>query len=306
MFEREEPPRTLVFGAAGVQGGAVLDALVARGHRVIPIVRNEERRAAFAGRGLDARVASLEDLPRLREAAAGAELVALTLPQIYDRERALQGARRVVAALEAARPRLVVYNSGSRLPPDPTDVDGFELRRALEEIVRGADLPVVCLRPTFYMENLAGPWTAGALWKDGLLAYPLAAELRASWIAAADLGALVAEALGRPALAGRMIEVGGPEALDGPALAATFARAWGRPVRYAPIPLASFEAALAGPLGAGAAASITAMYRWMEAHRRESRFHTEPAAPAEALPGPATSLSTWIARQDWTRLAAVA
>ncbi len=73
----------------------------------------------------------------------------------------------------------------------------------------------------------------------------------------------MAAAIADPALAGQTFGVGGPEALDGAALAAAFTKARGGDHVYAAVPLDAFEQGLNGALGAPVGTEIAALYRWL-------------------------------------------
>ncbi len=55
--------------------------------------------------------------------------------------------------------KLLVFITSTRVPAMPTGVWAFELKRKMEARLLQGDLPFIVVRPTFYMENLLGPWT---------------------------------------------------------------------------------------------------------------------------------------------------
>ena len=219
--------RVLVHCVNGVQGAAIARELRKEGFEVYGAVRNPTKSAALQEDGVAVIEADLESPAALRSASDGMDAVVLTLPLEWNPETVLRWARNAAQAARASGVGLLVMNSGTRLPDHPTDVPAYELRRAVEALLREVGPPTIVLRPPFYMDNLASPWIAAGIARDRTLAYPIAQGLRASWLASADLGAYVAAALRRSDLAGQTLNIGGPETLDGTELARELSRALG-------------------------------------------------------------------------------
>ncbi|MFF3667130.1 hypothetical protein [Microtetraspora malaysiensis] len=155
---------------------------------------------------------------------------------------------------------------------------------------RSAGLPVVVLCPPVYLDNLAASWVAGPLAAEGVLRYPLPADLPVPWLSHDDLGAATHAALVRDDLEGAMLKLGGPDVVTGDELAAAFG------ARYSAQDLAEFKSGLAMALGAPTAAVVAATYRWAAADR--DLFAADPAV-ADLLGLRLTPLRTWIAAQPW-------
>lgn len=289
--------RVLVYGANGTRGAAVARALLARGHRVRVVVRDPAA-SRWRGRdGVQVVAGDLGDRPSLERASDGVDAVAFQLPLVYDRAVAAGFVANAVAAARAGGAGRLVYAGLSLPPAEPTEVVSFEIDRTGAGIARESGIPVTVLRPTIFLENLLGPWTAPGIVNDGVLAYPIAAEAAVSWLATDDMGAAVAAAIERPELAGATIDVGGPAPLTGVQLAEAVSVALGRPVRYQPIPADAFAAGLAAAFGPEVGASIAGSYRW-DADRGGARLATDPA-PLAALGLRPVSAAEWAARQAW-------
>src|SRR5262245_37912822 len=130
-----------VHGATGSQGAPIAAAFVTAGHDVRPITR-------AAG-------ADLLDRASLESAYAGADVVVLTLPIVYD-ERGPRMAENAARAAEAAGVRQFVLNTSGPIPPSRTGVPFLDARVVAAE----ARVPLVTvLAPTTYLENLSAPWS---------------------------------------------------------------------------------------------------------------------------------------------------
>lgn len=287
--------KVLVYGAAGVQGGAVVRHLLSSGHAVRGLVRDERGAQALREAGAEPAFGDLSDPAGLRRASEGVEAVFLVLPLEYDREKVVGWGRAAIDAAGEAGVGRVVFNTSTRVPPQETGVAGFEAKREVEAYLRESGVPHVVLRPAFYMENLAAPWAAATIAREGVVAYPVPRRLRASWISADDMAALSAEALFRPGLPGATLDVGGPEALDGDGVAGALSRALGREVRYHHIPPDEFERGLRGAVGETAAEGIAAMYRWMAENEDAGLFEADARAVLEKLPVGLAGLEEWAA-----------
>lgn len=93
-----------VTGATGWVGSAVVEDLLAAGHRVTGLVRSADKAASLAATGAHVLQATLDDLDRLRDAAAGADAVIHTAFN-HDFSRFAENAeqdRRVIEAFGEA------------------------------------------------------------------------------------------------------------------------------------------------------------------------------------------------------------
>lgn len=292
----------LVYGASGVRGGPVGRQLLATGHAVRVLVRDETKALPWRAAGADVAFGDFDDPASLERASAGVDAVFLHLPLVYDRPLAASYLRHAIAAARAAGVGRLVYQGNSRYPAVPTDAVGFEIDRDAVETVLGSGIPSVAFRPTVYMDNFLGPWTAPGI-VGGVIAYPIPAGVPVAWLAAADAAAFVVAALERPDLAGQTFDLGGPELLTGDEVAERFTVALRRPVRYETIPLDAFEQGLRAAVGEVAGTEIAKLYRW-DAERGDGRRNAVDPTPALTdLPVRLTTLAEWIERQDWAAAA---
>ena len=299
--------RTLVYGATGAQGGAVLRALLQRGHPATGLARDEAEADALRAAGAEAALADFDDADSLRRASDGVGRVFLSVPLGLPTATVREYGRRAIDAAREGGVGLVVFNTSTRIPEAPTAVDAFEEKREVERALFESGVPAVSLRPTFYYGNFAGPWTAPGIVREGTVAYPVPADVEASWLSWEDAASFAVAALARPALAGQAIDIGGPEVLDGPAVAERFTRALGCEIGYVHVPADAFEKGLAEALGPEAARSVAAMYRWMAEDGGDGLFTADADALRETFGvGRLLRLQEWVERQDWEALASPA
>ena len=294
---------TLVYGGTGAQGSAIARALCAKGWSVRVLTRFPEKAANIKREGAEAVCADLSDAQAVSAASQGCENVVFTLPLVFDADLALEWTANVVIAAQSAGVKRFIFNASGPVPEEETGVVALDIKRRASRLLAESGLPVITLQPTLYMGNLAAPWSAPTIVRDGVVAYPLPGELKVSWISWETLAEFAAAALERPGLAGRSFRVAGPEALTGAEVARTFSEHLCRPVTYFPVPLDDFRRNLAPVLGETAADAITHLYAWFAGEG--ARTLTPDIAPAlEALNVVPQRISEWVGTVNWTALAA--
>jgi NAD(P)H dehydrogenase (quinone) len=298
--------KVLVYGANGAQGGAIARRLREEGFAVRGVVRDKSRSVALQRAGVEIAVADLDDVEALRGANTEIDAVVLTLPLEWDVETAVRWAEHALAAADSAHVRFIVLNSGVRLPAERTSVPAFELRRAVELVVRTSNIPAIFLRPPMFMENLLSPGVAASIVGQRVLAYPIPTSLRVSWLSLRDLGSYAAVALRRTDLAGQTFEVSGPEPLAGPALAEQLGRALGFPLSYSALPPDVFERALIPTFGETVAQGIAKTYVWLAEHHDTTLFTSTDSELRRAVSGSLTGVEAWARDQPWQKRAATA
>nr|SBO94192.1 similar to nucleoside-diphosphate-sugar epimerases [Nonomuraea gerenzanensis] len=240
--------------------------------------------------GVEPVAGDLGDAEAVKAAFAGVTHASVTLPLVYEPDTVAAYVRHVRDSALAAGVRRLVFNTANRLPEDTTQVAAFETRRWAMRTLQSAGLPVVVLCPPVYLDNLAAPWVAGPLAAEGVLRYPLPADLPVPWLSLDDLGAITHAALVRDDLEGAVLKIGGPDVVTGDELADAFG------AQYAAQDPADFESGLAMALGASKAAEVAATYRWAAADH--DLFAPVPAV-ADLLGLRLTPLRTWITAQRW-------
>jgi len=287
-----DPLTVLVTGATGKQGGAVADALIARGHAVRAMTRSPDGAAArdLARRGAAIVPGDFDDPKAIAAALAGTD-TAFLMATPYEAGGTDAERRQGIAfteAAEAAGLGHLIYSSVASADR-ATGVPHFESKFAIEERLRASPLGWSIVAPVAFMDFLAPQFRDGLA--AGELRFPIPAERKVQWVAPADIGAAVAELAERRAGAyGLRIELIGDE-LAGTELAATLGAAAGRTLRYVAPPVAPVRSF---------SEDIALMLEWIDA----VGYDADRPALARTFPGLRwQSVADWAAAQDWSGVA---
>jgi len=228
----------LVLGATGGQGGAVTNALLARGARVRALVRTADRAQTpwLSERGIETAVGSLDDADSLTAAMDGvAGVFALTTPFEAGPEAEVVQGKAIIAAARRARVGHLVFSSVASAT-SATGVPHFASKALVETELGASEVPHTVLGPTYFFDNALA---AVDRLRDGVLELPLPSDRPLQQLARADLGAFAAEVLLNPApYGGRRIEL----ASDAPTptrMAEALSEALGREIRHERTPPAA-------------------------------------------------------------------
>lgn len=288
----------LVTGAAGAQGSATAKAFAKEGYDVIGLVRDEAEDALVLALGARTVHGDLDDAASLARALVGVDVLALTLPLEYDIARATAQGTNAVSAAKRSGVRFSVFNTSARFPAETTTVPAFEIKRAVTRALAESGLPYTVIRPTFYLENLLGPWTLPGIVTQGTLAYPLPRTLAAHWTGHDDVALAMVRSVERSEVHGAVLDLAIAERTTGDELARAIGTAAGREVSYLPIPASAFEQSLVPVFGAQAASGIAALYRYTEAHADTDLFAYEASA-WQRLGLTPTPLASWLAARPF-------
>ena len=239
MSATSESP-TLVLGATGGQGGAVADALLARGTRVRALVRHPDEPSVqrLSQRGVEVVVGSLDDRIALGAAmhtVAGVFAVTTPFEAGVDAEVA-QGHAIVAAAIDQQVPHLVFSSVAGA--DQHSGVPHFDSKAIIETELAASGVPYTITAPTYFFDNALGG--TDRIYA-GILDLPLPPNRPLQQLGRPDLGAFVAKVLvdPKPYFAQR-IEL----ASDAPTpaqMAELLSAALGRPVRFEQTPLESIR-----------------------------------------------------------------
>lgn len=231
-----------ITGITGQVGGAVAHALLEVGKPVRAVLRNAGKGAAWAARGCEIAVASLDDAAALERAFAGTEGVFFVLPPVFDPAPDFAEARNVIAAvrsaLDATRPGRVVSLStigAQAVQPNLLRQHGLQ-----EAALGSLPLPIAFLRAAWFMENAA--WDIAPARATGVVpSFLQPLDKPVPMVATADIARVAAELLQQMWQGRRIVELEG-ERLTPNDVAASLARVLGREVRMDAVPRDTWEA----------------------------------------------------------------
>jgi uncharacterized protein YbjT (DUF2867 family) len=208
--------RFLVLGASGLVGGHVLQLLLHHGYDAVGASRRQTGHRWVPFDLLD---------PRTHAPALAGATGVMLLSRPGD-ELAQQHAQAFIDAMVAAKIQRVVVLSalGAAQRPD------FSLRK-VELLVEASGLEWTHIRPNFFAQIFARPPLSTEIAAHRTLTLPLG-DARVAYVDARDVAAMICKALTEPGLAGKAIDLNGPEALTHETIARQIGTLLGAPVSY--------------------------------------------------------------------------
>jgi len=238
----------VVMGATGNTGSVVATRLLDRKAKVRVLGRNADRLAPLTRRGAEAAVADVTSADSLTPAFRGATAVYALVPPNYRSPDPLGHYRGVgdaiARAIEAAGVRRLVFLSslGAELPSGTGPIQGLH---AVEERLRNVPgLDLLILRPSYFFENHFG--SLGLIKAQGVNGGALAPDAAFPQVAAEDIGAAAADALGAGDFSGVSVhELLGPRDLSPAEATRIIGKAIGKPdLAYVQFPDEGFIAGM--------------------------------------------------------------
>lgn len=228
---------TLVIGGTGQQGGAVVKALLARGHNVRVLTRNAEspKAKSLSKGGVEIAVGDFSDRDSLVKAIQGTDTVfAMSTPFEQGTEKETgQGTALTDAAKEAGAGHLVFSSVASA--DQATGIPHFDSKFKVEEYIKSSGIPYTIIAPVFFMDNLLAPWMLPGLTK-GKYSMAMPGTRTLQYIAVDDIGAFAAAVIGRrDAVFGKRFDIAGDE-LTGDKAASVLSEVTGRDIKYEGFP----------------------------------------------------------------------
>jgi len=252
-----------VHGATGAQGSPVLTRLVtalagSAGAEVRAITRNPDQ----TFEGANTVVADNTSVNSLADAYRAADGVFFHLPLAGDTETLAGYARNVLAAAKVARPsRFVISTSGTVIGDATSPLTGPNTP-VLSELVdglRAEGIAVTVLTPRLFLENLLLPPVLSGVKDEGVLRYPLRADLAVAWGSHLDVADAAVAALTLD-VAPDAVDIGQIPAITGIELAEAFAEHFSRAVTFEAVTPEKFGASITPIIGAGAATGVAQLY----------------------------------------------
>ena len=231
-----------VTAITGRVGGVLAETLLASGHKVRAVIRDEAKGAPWLAKGCEIAVADLSDPGPLAAALSGVEGAFILLPPVYDAEPGFPAVLPRIAVIREALhralpPKVVVL---STIGADAAEPNLLNALRLLEEAL--ADLPVAVtfLRAAWFMEN--AQWDIASARDQGMIdSYLQPLDRPVAMISAADVGRTAAELLLEDWHGHRVTELEAGQRVSPNQIAAAFAKALGREVEARTVPRERWE-----------------------------------------------------------------
>lgn len=283
----------LVYGATGAQARPVARRLLEDGRTVRVLTRDPAKAVDLRDLGAEVVPGDFTDRASLQAASEGMDGVFLLVPFLDPQA---DYGRAAIDAARAAGVRLVVWNPTGTVLPERTGNPGLDVRLDILEHLRASGLPHIVIQPTAYMENFLGPWTAPEIAGQDVFAYPTPVEVVMQWVTHEDVAAFAVEAFRRPELADLVVQVAGPERLNGNDVAERFSRALGRPITFRPMPPKEFGAHFDTLIAPGAGDGVAAAYEAVYENPALLSTDVDLSQALALLPITPTPLEQWITR----------
>jgi uncharacterized protein YbjT (DUF2867 family) len=273
-----------------------LAALARKGAQVYATTSSEAGVTKLAQAGATAVRANMADADRLRGITQGMDAVSLLIPvSLPNPTDGVQYAKNAIDAARQAGVKLLVWNTSGFLVPQKTGDPTIDGKQEIKAHLAASGVPYVIIEPSVYAENLLAPYTVNYIRQARQVAYPTLEEMPIGWITSHDVGALVAEALYHPELAGQSFRVSGLENLTGNALAACFTAGLGESMSYYAMPPREFGHILKTFIPEDAARGVEDFYQSMMNNRPFPVLSSDdmPSILAK-LPVTMTPLEEWV------------
>jgi len=280
-----------VAGATGAQGGAAVNALLERGHKVIAMTRNPASDAAQAlsARGVDVRQGNYTDANAITAAASGADSAfAVSTSFEVGPEGEIDQGKSLLDALQAAGVGHIVFSTvGSA--DKATGVAHFDGKYEIEKHLASLDTPSTVMGPVYFMENLLSPWGQPKL-GEGVYAAGMPGERKLQQVAVKNIGDFAAALIERgEAVYGKRYDIAGDD-LTGEEAVAQISKATGRAITYQGFPADAMREQ---------SPDMADMFTWFD----KVGYSADIEGLRRDFPDVAwLDYPEWLAQQDWTFL----
>lgn len=225
--------KVLISGATGDTGRAAVREAISLGLDVRAMVHAKDARSeALEKLGAEVVLGDLLAIDTVRSAMEGADAAYFVWPVAPGLLHATVNFAQ--AAKEAGISTVINLSqrSANRFSASHSCQDSF----IAEQVLNSSGLPVIHLRPTYFLEWLLYPWQLPYL-QQGILRMPVG-KGRHSPIAADDQGRVIAALLKNPeAHIGKTIPISGPVEMDHEQMAAELTEALGRKIVFQDLPI---------------------------------------------------------------------
>lgn len=231
-----------VTGATGKLGRLVINGLLEHvpPGEIVAAVRNPQKAADLAARGVQVREADYDKPETLRTAFAGVDTLLLISGSDLGADRVVQHQNAIDAA-KTAGVKLLAYTS--ELHADTSPLMLAQVHKKTEESIRNAGLPFVFLRNGWYFENQTA--MLGPAVQHGAIAGS-AGEGRFASAAISDYAAAAVAVLTGLGHENKVYELAGDAPYTLSELAAEVSRQSGKPIAYNNLSPEDYQNALVG------------------------------------------------------------
>jgi NAD(P)H dehydrogenase (quinone) len=232
--------KVLIAGATGDTGRAAVRESLALGLSVRAMVRKpDDRSKALEAQGAEVVIGDMNDINSLRSAMQGIDSAYFVWPVA---DGLIAATVNFAQAAKEAGVKTII-NLSQRSANRESESNSCRDTYISEQVFNWAGVPVVHLRPTYFLEWLLYPWTLPYL-QQGVLRIP-AGKGRHSPIAADDQGRAIAALLKNPnGHIGTTINLSGPVEMDHEQMAAELSEALGRKIVYQDLPVDEYVESL--------------------------------------------------------------
>lgn len=230
-----------ITGITGNIGGQIARILLTAKQSIRAVVRDARRAEEWKQRAAEVAVADIGDAAALADAFKGAEGVFILVPPNFDPLPGFPEARAIGAALKSAlqtaNPQRAVYLSTIGAQARETNL--LSQHTLIEQSLRELALPIVFLRPGWFMENCT--WDVAPA-RDGVIpSFLQPLDKPVPMIATADIASVAAELLQEKWNGHRLVEIEGPKRVTPYEIASTFADLLDHAVKMQEVPRETWE-----------------------------------------------------------------
>ncbi len=202
----------LVSGATGNQGGAVVRALISKGHTVRALTRNTTSPAAKQVEALGAKIiqANMDNVESIGQALKGVDAFYLMGNPMDGVEAETKQGIALADAAKGADVGHLIYGSVANADLD-TGIPHFDSKYKVEQHIKTLDLPYTISAPVFFMDNVIAPWSIDAL-KGGKIVQAMPGDRLLQQVSVKNIGDFVASLIERrEAVFGQRYDFAGDE-----------------------------------------------------------------------------------------------
>ena len=296
-----------VVGATGRQGLAQVKQLLKQGYDVRALSRSEAPDLGEFTDKVHTRYLDIEDRSSIEAAIEGSQFVFYNHPLHLNDKREELITNLGHASKNVGIERLV-WNTASWIPDRPGDSHTYTRNTHAIKALWDTGVPATVFGAVLFMDNLLTDWARPLLMEEKRYIYPHARDLGANWICLDDVAKIMMASLDRPDMVGSWLNIGGPERLTGPQVAATLSEALGFELKYDPstpeefaqLLLAAMDDSVAKENRTAFAAYISEFYHFNNASPT-TPFAVNTEYMLERLPEiKLETLLSWAIRQDWS------